>query len=111
VIVELRGLEVWGRHGAYAEEQADGQMFWFDVQLEVGNRGADDELERAVDYTLVAEAIREVSDAHRYDLLEALASSVADELVARFAPERLKLRVRKKPAGFPVEFSAVTVER
>jgi dihydroneopterin aldolase len=111
VIVELHGLEVFGRHGAYDEEQRDGQPFWFDVRLEVGDRGADDDLARAVDYTLVAAAIRDVSDAHRYDLLEALATAVADALVERFAPERVMVRVRKRPAGLPVEYSAVTVER
>jgi 7,8-dihydroneopterin aldolase/epimerase/oxygenase len=111
VIVELHGLEVFGRHGAYEEEQRDGQPFWFDVRLEVGDRGADDDLARAVDYTLVAACIREISDAHRFDLLEALATRVADELVARFGPERLTVRVRKRPAGLPVEYSAVTVER
>jgi dihydroneopterin aldolase len=111
VIVELRGLEVFGYHGAYPEEQRDGQTFWFDVELGVGDRGADDDLSTAVDYTEVAAAIRELSDARRFDLLEALATAVADDLFARFRPERLRLRVRKKPAGLPVEHSAVVVER
>ncbi len=111
MIVELHGLEVFGRHGAYEEEKTSGQFFWFDVELEVGDRGADDALATAVDYTEIATAIRAASDAHRHDLLEALASAVADELMARFAPERLQLRVRKRPAGLPVEWSAVTVTR
>ena len=111
MIVELHGLEVFGRHGAYEEEQVTGQFFWFDLELEVGERGADDDLAGAVDYTKVAAAVREVSDAHRYDLLEALATAVADDLERRFAPQRLSVRVRKRPAGLPVEFSAVTVVR
>ncbi|HZQ15405.1 MAG TPA: dihydroneopterin aldolase [Gaiellaceae bacterium] len=111
MIVQLHGLELFGRHGAYPEEQASGQFFWFDLELEVGERGADDDLAAAVDYTKVAAAVREVSDAHRYDLLEALAAAVADELQRRFTPERLSVRVRKRPAGLPVEWSAVTVVR
>jgi dihydroneopterin aldolase len=111
MIVELRGLEVFGYHGAYPEEQRDGQPFWFDIELEVGDRGADDDLSRAIDYTEVAAAIRTLSDERRFDLLEALATAVADGLFASFRPERLRLRVRKRPAGLPVEFSAVTVER
>jgi dihydroneopterin aldolase len=111
MIVELKGLEVFGRHGAYEDEQRDGQVFLFDVELEVGDRGADDRIENAVDYTLVAAAIRRESDARRFDLLEALASHLADTLVAEFAPERLLLRVRKRPADLPVEYSAVTVTR
>jgi len=111
MIVELQGLEVFGYHGAYEEERRNGQLFLFDVQLDVGDRGADDDLASAVDYTHVAGAIRELSDARRFDLLEALATAVADELYGRFAPERLTLRVRKQPAGLHVEHSAVTVRR
>jgi dihydroneopterin aldolase len=111
VIIELQGLEVFGYHGAYEEEQRNGQLFLWDVQLEVGDRGADDDLERALDYTHVAAKIRELSDAHRFNLLEALATSVADALYEQFEPTRLKLRVRKRPADLGVEHSAVIVQR
>jgi dihydroneopterin aldolase len=110
VKVELHGLEVFGYHGVLPEEQRDGQPFWFDVSLEVGERGASDRIDDAVDYRLVADAVREVS-ANRFDLLEALATTTANVLYGRFRPERLVLRVRKRPAGLPVEHSAVTVER
>jgi dihydroneopterin aldolase len=111
--IELRGLEVFGHHGAEAEERRAGQVFLYDVELEVGERGASDLLEDAVDYRLVAEAVSEVNE-HRFTLLEALACAVADTLMERFEPERIVVRVRKpevKPAGMTVEFSAVTVER
>ena len=111
MIVELQGLEVFGHHGAYEGEQRDGQLFLFDVQLDVGDRGADDDLAAAVDYTRVAATIRELSDARRFDLLEGLATVIADALYEQFAPERLKLRVRKRPAGLGVEHSAVIVRR
>ena len=111
MIVELHGLEVFGYHGAYEEEERNGQLFLWDVQLDIGDRGADDDLEHALDYTLVAAKIRELSDAHRFNLLEALATTVADVLYEQFEPKRLKLRVRKQPAGLGVEHSAVIVER
>lgn len=111
MIVELHGLEVFGYHGAYEEEQRDGQLFLWDVQLDVGDRGADDDLEDALDYTLVAAKIRELSAARRFNLLEALATTVADALYQQFEPARLKLRVRKQPAGLGVEHSAVIVQR
>jgi dihydroneopterin aldolase len=111
MIVELHGLEVFGYHGAYEEERRDGQLFLFDVQLDVGDRGADDDLATALDYTQVAARIRELSEARRFDLLEALATAVADALYEQFAPKRLKLRVRKQPAGLGAEHSAVIVQR
>jgi dihydroneopterin aldolase len=112
--VELLGLQVFGHHGVEDEEQRLGQLFLYDVELEVGERGASDRLAEAVDYTKVAEAIRELSTTRRFSLLEALATAVADVLMERFQPESLRLRVRKpqvKPAGLTVEYSAVTVER
>jgi dihydroneopterin aldolase len=112
--LELVGLHVFGYHGVEEEEQRLGQLFLFDVELEVGERGSDDRLAHAIDYTQVAAAIRELSNGQRFDLLEALATATADMIFARFAPERLRLRVRKpqvKPAGMTVEYSAVTVER
>jgi len=105
---------VFGYHGVEEEEKRLGQLFLFDIELEVGERGADDRLENAIDYTQVAMAVRELSNARRFDLLEALATEVADLIYEQFAPERVKVRVRKpqvKPAGMTVEFSAVTVER
>ena len=111
MIVELHGLEVFGYHGAYEEEQRDGQLFFFDVRLDVGDRGADDDLAIAIDYTEVAAKIRELSDSRRFDLLEALATWIADALYEQFAPKHLELRVRKQPAGLGVEYSAVIVER
>jgi 7,8-dihydroneopterin aldolase/epimerase/oxygenase len=113
MIVELAGLEVFGYHGVEEDEQKHGQLFLFDVQLEVGDRGSTDRLDEAVDYTQVAGAIRELSDGQRFDLLEALAARTAAVLFERFAPQRVRVRVRKpqvEPAGMTVEYSAVTAE-
>jgi dihydroneopterin aldolase len=102
ITVELRGLRIFGRHGVHEHEQRDGQDFLFDVDLEVGERGTSDRLEDAVNYSAVARAVQELSDAHRYDLLEALATAIADELLQRFGAERAVVRVTKpdvRPGG------------
>jgi len=100
VTVELHGLRLHGRHGVHAHEKEQGQDFVFDVDLVVGERGVDDRLEHAVDYRDVARTVQELSDARSYDLLEALANDVADELLRRFAAERVVVRV-EKPAVRP----------
>ena len=102
VTIELRGLRIHGRHGVYAHEKERGQDFVFDVQLDVGERGLSDRLEDAVDYSEVARTVQEVSDARSYDLLEALATAIADELLRRFGAKRAVVRVTKpavKPGG------------
>ena len=110
MIIELAGLELFGYHGVLEDEKQNGQTFWYDVELEVGEWGATDRLEEAVDYRLVVDAVREVNE-RRFELLEALASTVAETLIDRFAIARVKVRVRKRPAGMPVEYSGVTAER
>jgi dihydroneopterin aldolase len=113
IVVELRGLRLFGRHGVHAHEKAEGQEFVFDVELAVGDRGASDRLEDAVDYSAVARAVQEISDAHAYDLLEGLAVAVADALLERFAPERVVVRVAKpsvRPGGLDAT-PAVSVSR
>ena len=84
IVVELRGLRVFGHHGVHTAERENGQDFLFDVDLEVDERGSSDHLEDAVDYVAVARTVREISDAHAYSLIEALAVAVADELRAQF---------------------------
>jgi dihydroneopterin aldolase len=100
ITVELRGLRVFGRHGVHPEEREHGQDFLYEVDLAVGERGASDRLEDAVDYSAVARTVQEVSDARSYQLLEALAGAVADELLCRFGAERAVVRVTK-PAARP----------
>ena len=112
IAVELEGLEVFGRHGVLDEERREGQTFLFDVRLEVGDAARSDRIEDAVDYREVADCVREVSDSRRFDLLEALAASVAETILDRFQVDHVRVRVRKpSPAGVPAAFAAATVER
>jgi 7,8-dihydroneopterin aldolase/epimerase/oxygenase len=113
VRIELRGIELFGFHGVGDEERATGQRFVYDIELEVGERGADDRIESAVDYRAVAAVVQEVAG-RQFSLLEALATAIVDELVERFEPIWARVRVRKPevaPAGVELEFAAVTVER
>jgi dihydroneopterin aldolase len=111
LIVELHGLEVFGRHGVLEEEQRHGQTFLFDVSLAV-DEPAGDRVEDTVDYRDVAACVREVSDGRRCDLLETLAAGVAEALAERFPVEHVRVRVRKpQPAGVTAEWSAATAER
>ena len=110
-IVELHGLEVFGYHGVNEHEKTEGQPFLYDLQLEVGDAGATDRIEDAVDYRDVAAVVQEVSDGAKFHLLEALASAVVDALLERFPVESARVRVRKTDVALPVEHSAVTLER
>ena len=102
ITVHVHDLRVFGNHGVHEAERTAGQDFLFDVELDVGDRGAGDDFTEAVDYVEVARVVHDVSRARQFTLLEALATAVAEELESRFSPERVVVRVRKpavKPAG------------
>lgn len=112
MIVELEGLEVFGRHGVLEDERRDGQTFFYDIRLEVSDAALSDRIEDAVDYREVTACVQELSDGRQFNLLEALAAAVADAILERFDVERVRVRVRKpQPGGLPMAFSAATVER
>jgi 7,8-dihydroneopterin aldolase/epimerase/oxygenase len=112
VVVELAGLQLEGRHGALEIERESPQPFLYDVELEL-DEPAEDSLVHTVDYREVVALIREVSRGRDFQLLESLAGTIADALLARFPAESATVRVRKPHVelGLPVEFAAATVRR
>lgn len=109
MIVEIHGLEVFGHHGAAEEERQRGQSFLFDVTLEV-REPHEDELEATLDYRAVRDAVRDVSDAKNYKLIESLAAAVADDVASRFDVDLVTVRVRKPGIAW-AEWTAATASR
>jgi dihydroneopterin aldolase len=111
--IELRGIELHGFHGVLPEERERGQRFLFDVRLDVPDAAVSDRLDDAVDYREVVRTVREISDGRAFQLLEALAAAVADELLVRFPADAARVRVRKPDVVLdpPVEFAAAIAER
>jgi 7,8-dihydroneopterin aldolase/epimerase/oxygenase len=91
-----------------------GQRFLIDVRLVAHDAGVrSDQLGDTVDYTAVVARVREVSDGHRFNLIEALAAAIADDLLERFPVSRVRVRVRKPEVQLdaPAEYTAATVDR
>ncbi|HTK22855.1 MAG TPA: dihydroneopterin aldolase [Gaiella sp.] len=116
--IELAGIELFGFHGVLEAERTQGQRFLVDLDLTLDGEtataaAASDRIEDAVDYRDVLAAVRDVSDAHAYHLLEAFASAVAASLLDRFPLSAVRVRVRKPEVvlSTPVEHAAVVVER
>ena len=110
MILELEGLAIFGRHGVLEEERRDGQEFLYDISLDVGEAGASDRIEDAVDYREVADCVREVSDSRSFNLIEALAQAVADALLDRFPVSSVCVQVTKtNPSGVGARYAIVSV--
>ena len=113
--IELVGIELRGLHGVLEHERREGQRFLVDLELDLADETAaeTDRIEDAVDYRDVVATVVDVSDGRAYHLLEALASALADALLARFSLTRVRVRVRKPDVQLarPVDHAAVVVER
>jgi dihydroneopterin aldolase len=109
MIVEVHGLELFGRHGVNDDERRDGQSFLFDVTLEI-KEPKEDSIDATVDYRRVRDIVTAVSDADSYRLLETLAAAAADALLAELQIESVRVRVRKPGIAW-AEWTGVTCER
>jgi dihydroneopterin aldolase len=109
MIVEVHGLELFGRHGVNDDERRDGQAFLVDVALEIAEPKEDD-IDATVDYRRVRDIVRRINDAESYHLLETLAAAVADALNAELRVKRARVTVRKPGIAW-AEWTGITCER
>jgi len=114
--IDLRGLGVFARHGVYASELAEGQQFVVDLSVvtDLSKPGLTDELSDTIDYGALAMAVRHVVAVERWNLIERVATRVAE--VALAFDERVEsvvVTVHKPQAPIPADFDdvAVTIER
>ena len=113
--IEVRGLEVFAHHGVFDDEREHGQRFVIDLVLDVDTHIAarTDHLEDAVDYGQVARDVAQFVRSTRFDLLEALATRIADRLLRSSRVATVTVRVAKPDVdlGEQVDHVAVTVRR
>lgn len=93
----LRGLEVFGRHGALPAERELGQRFVVDLALTVDPcpATATDALADTVDYAALADAVAAIVAGPRVALLERLAERIAQAALAAPSAVAVEVTVRK----------------
>jgi dihydroneopterin aldolase len=113
--IEVLGLAVHAHHGVREHEKARGQRFLIDLVLvPSSSEGCEsDRLEDTVSYSEAANLAVEIATAQRFDLIERLATVIADALLAHHRLERATVRVHKPaaPIRHPFDDIVVTVTR
>lgn len=114
--ISLTGLRARGHHGVLDHERATGQVFLVDVELEldVDQAAATDDVAHTVNYAEVAAIVERILTGQPVNLIETLAVTIADTILAEF--ERIssvEATVNKPQAPIPADFAnvAVTVTR
>ncbi len=112
----LEGMRFYGYHGVNPEEKALGQSYVVDLTADVAlaRPGASDRLEDTVSYTRMYRIAKSIVEGASRNLLESLAQTIADQLLAELPLAGVRVRVRK-PAppvkGAIIEYAAVEIYR
>ena len=110
--IVLTGLRVFGRHGVFDYERADGQEFVVDVMvwLDQDTAARTDDLADTLDYGALAQRAAEIVGGPPCRLIETVAARVADDVMA--SDERLhavEVTIHKPSAPIPLNFADVAV--
>lgn len=113
--IDLTGIEVFARHGVYPEEKEKAQVFRVDVTafVDLAPAGESDDLADTLDYGSLASEIREVVGSETHQLIERVAQTVAEAVLAHDPVERVAVTIHKPNAPVEVALSdvSVTIER
>ncbi len=110
-----RGMRIIGCHGVLPQEKHKPQEFKIDVDVYLNLREAalKDDLSLTVDYAGIFNVVRETAGKKTYNLIEALAEDIAENILANFPVQAVEVTVYKPSA--PVEGSfdyfAVKIKR
>jgi dihydroneopterin aldolase/2-amino-4-hydroxy-6-hydroxymethyldihydropteridine diphosphokinase len=112
-LITLTGVTGTGHHGVFDQEKRDGQTFAVDLTLETDHSaaGASDSLEDTVNYADLATAIHHRITGEPFELIEALAESIAADALRIAGPRGLAVTVtvHKPQAPIEVPFGSVSV--
>ena len=101
-VIELRGIECFGRHGEHEAERATGQTFEIDLAMhaDLSKARASDKLADTIDYARAHAIVEEVVRGPSFRLLERLADKIARRIRRELRPNRVVVTVRKPKPPF-----------
>lgn len=109
--IKIEGIKGFGYHGLFAEEKTNGQEFIVDVILhaDLKKAGESDEIAATIDYGAVAVRIKELIETGSFNLIERLASVIAENLKSEFDLEAVTVTVHKPHAPVDLDFKDISV--
>lgn len=114
--IDLTGIEIYARHGVLDDEQNRAQLFVVDLTVfaDLAPAGDSDDIDDTIDYRDLADKVKETVGGESHKLLERVADSVADGVLADHPRVSGVMVTIHKPGanlGAVVEDVSVTVDR
>lgn len=111
----LKNMVFYGYHGAFEAEKELGQRIEVDVELYLNLKqaGSTDDLELTVNYVEIYTIVKDVVEERGFNLMEALADTIAEEILSAYTLDEIVVRVRKPnpPSGGIMDCLEVEVRR
>lgn len=112
--IHVRDMQFYGYHGVLEAETVLGQRFRASVSLAIDLKqaGEMDQLEDTVSYVEVYDLCKMVIEGAPFKLIEAVAESIASQILMRFSGQVLGVRVEivKPDPPIPGHYKEVAVE-
>ena len=111
-IIRLKNMQFYGFHGVNESEKKLGGRFEVDVELNLSLNSSclSDDLEDTIDYESVYKIIESCVKRDKFYLIEALANSIAKNILNNHELESILVRVRKPNAPLNGVLDTVEVE-
>ena len=95
--ITIADLEVFYRIGVPDQERAKPQRLLLSLELDLDSTGAalSDSLEQTIDYHEIVQDLLAYGEGRSWKLLETLAANIADRVMSRFRPRRVRVEVKK----------------
>ena len=108
----LAGVKIYPRIGTSAEERSSIQECQADLSLwgDFEAAAATDDLNKSIDYCSVLSTIRRTAEASEYNLVETLAYRIARAVLQSYPVNRVRIKLRKRPAGLLGQIDFVEIE-
>jgi dihydroneopterin aldolase len=110
----LEGMSFLGRHGVRPAERERLQEFKVDVEVDsdLSEPGKTDRIEDSVDYRRIRSIAKEVIEGESQNLIETLASRIAERVLELPRVAGVSVRVAKRPESMqPIGAAAVRINR
>jgi dihydroneopterin aldolase len=95
--LSLKNMIFYGHHGVYPVEKEFGQRIEVDVDLwaDFLQACSTDVLAKTINYVDIYNMVKDIVEQRSYDLIEAMALAISNQVRDTYEPQKVTVRVRK----------------
>jgi len=111
--INIKRLEIYAKHGVFAEEKVTPQRFLVSAELYLDLReaGKTDDLTKTIHYGTICHEIKGFLENNTFDLLETIAEKLAEELLIKNPQvQEVWLEIQKPDAPVGLDFDTISID-